>query len=137
MNEVVQELKRHIRLLEDRAEWDDGIGGTLDDINSKLDTLDQTTSRLVDVINSQSAMINRMIDVINNHSDGLKAVRDVLNQIIAAINKPAAPPPPSPFNEIFGEAFRKTKSKPPPKRPSAKLKLVKKSTNAPPPDQPA
>src|SRR5262245_45103155 len=56
----VQELKRHIRWLEDKAEWDDGIGDTVDEINSRLDAIGQN--------------INGMIDTINNHAAVLKDV---------------------------------------------------------------
>jgi hypothetical protein len=111
MNEV-QELKRHIRWLEDQAELNGGIGEAVDEIDAKID---------------------RIIDVINNHADGLRAVVDALNQIIDAINKarPASPPP-SPFNEMFSEAFGKPRPKPSPKHKSPKLKLVKKSDDKPP-----
>jgi hypothetical protein len=118
--EEVRELKRHIQWLEDRAEWDDGLGDAIDQINSKLDTVDEN--------------VNKMVDAVNHNANVLRLMVDAFRQIVDAINRPATPRPPPPFDEIFGALCDRGKRRPAPKRPSSKLKVVKDDA---PPDQPA
>src|SRR5690349_4991313 len=94
----LHELKRHIRWLEDRAKWDDGLGETVDEIDARL-------CRIEEVFNNHADTLRRVCDAFNKQAGNLERVADGLMKIIEAINKAAAPQPPltSPFGEVFAE----------------------------------
>jgi hypothetical protein len=71
MNEV-QELKRHIRLLEDQYQGVDEVVDTLTGIDSKLD---------------------EVCDVLDRMVDALHGYGSILRELGAAVGRPATLPP--------------------------------------------
>jgi hypothetical protein len=121
----MQELRRHIRVLEDQVEYDSGIGERLDEIEAKLDALYESQTAIVDRLKEMIEAINANAAVLRDTNDVMRDMCTTIRETIAACARPAANPAASPFTEVFDELAGKPAPKP--KRP--KLKIV-------PPDQP-
>ena len=128
-----QELKGHIRWLEDElsaANNIDGdlenIDGALTEIKSDLGNNTDALKRLCDTyntiagsINQNTETLNKLIDCVNGHSEVLRELVNVL----------APKPPPAPadiLNEFFANAPDTTNKPKAPKPRKTKLSVVPK-----------
>ena len=124
----VQELRRHIRLLEDQVQYGDNVAGELaalseqvDRLEGRIESLDQSNAEL-------RTLLAELINAFNRNIDRMAGAMDANTATLCAridgntVAKPAAPAS-SPFPD---EMFKPDAEA---KRPKAKLRVV-------PPDEP-
>jgi hypothetical protein len=136
MTAELQELRQHIRWLEDQRLYADAVEKHLNEIDGDLDgivdRLNEIDSRL-DVVNGN---LTKLATAYTGIADAIDGYNAKLKEIfLALLHPPPAPPPPPPMGDILDEFFkppngRKERTKKPKSR-KPKLSIVPRDGDSP------
>jgi hypothetical protein len=94
----VQELKRHIQVLEAQAEWDSDTGAELAELGEKVEQARCALDHMTDTF-------DRMTDALDHNTKTLCAAIDrntaKLDELVGAYNRLVAKPAPSPLADTL------------------------------------
>jgi hypothetical protein len=125
MTEELKELKEHIRWLEDERRNAVAAEDCLNEIDGRLDEVNDRSRQLLDAYNGIAGAINKNIEKLNELVDRANLHSELLRKLIDVL---APKTPPTPFDTL-AEFFASTNSKgraakPKPRKP--KLSVVSK-----------